>query len=157
MTHNLLHSLDISNSVVGAPSLVDAEPMTIFATVIVTDAAKDLLGELAPAVVILDVHAVTASVLVQSRSPQLPSGLVASSPVGALRSVGADGQDRSILEFTAGERRTRIRRRCSGNSFAEGRQGNRGSDGEENGSLRVGHDISDTDGATIDSEDKISK
>ena len=120
---------------------MDAEPPAGIG--IVADDAKHLLGELAPAVVVADVEAVAASVLFQSRVLALPAGLIAPPPTGALRSVGADGHDIIALEAAVGWGREYVRRRrSSGNSFAEGREGNRGSsDGEEKSSLCAGHDI----------------
>ena len=77
--------------------------------IVIIDDAKDFLGELAPAVVVINVQAVTAGILVQSRI-RLSAGLVASSPTGALLSVGTDGQHIGALEVTMGEGRSRMRR-----------------------------------------------
>ena len=104
-----MHSLDTSNAIVDAPSLVDTEPVAGIG--IVADDAKDLLGELAPAVVVVNVLAVTAGILVQSRFLRLPAGLVASSPTGALRCVGTDGQHVVALEITVGKWGDSMRRR----------------------------------------------
>ena len=83
------NSLDVSHLVVDALPLIDAEPPAAIGVVV--DDATHLLGELAPAVVVVDVEAVAASVLFQSRIVILPAGLVARPPTGALRSIGADG------------------------------------------------------------------
>lgn len=80
-------------------------------TSVVADDAKDLLGELAPAVVVVNVLAVTAGILVQSRFLRLPAGLVASSPTGALRCVGTDGQHIVALEVTVDKWRGSMCRR----------------------------------------------
>jgi len=74
-------AIDTSNLVVDAPPLIDAEPVA--GVGVITDDAKDLLGELAPTVIIVNVHAVAASILLQSRFLILPAGLVASPPTGA--------------------------------------------------------------------------
>ena len=104
-----MHSLDTSNAIVDAPSLVDTEPVASIG--IVADDAKDLLGELAPAVVVVNVLTVTAGILVQSSFLHLPAGLVASSAAGALRCVRADGQHIAALEVTVGKWRGGMRRR----------------------------------------------
>ena len=104
-----MHSLDTSNAIVDAPSLVDTEPVA--GIVIVTDDTEDLLGELAPAVVVVNVLTVTAGILVQSSFLHLPAGLVASFAAGALRCVGADGQHIVALEVTVGKWRGGMRRR----------------------------------------------
>ena len=94
------NSLDVSHLVVDALPLIDAEPPAGIG--VVADDAKHLLGELAPAVVVVDVEAVAASVLFQSRIVVLPAGLIAPPPTGALRSIGTDGYGGIVLEAAVG-------------------------------------------------------